>query len=151
MPNYSFECQNEDCNCRFDRLLKMGDWDTHPCPSCGMPAPRFLEGEGFAFGFKQETAKEGNSGVHKEDYPTADHAVGRSAERRWARYDEQRKVKDFVRQNGKTHALMRRDAANGEFVEYEAMSKEGLDDRKQRAAKTFAAIRAAKEARERAR
>lgn len=148
MPRYVFECQNQDCNCRFERVLKMGDHPMHPCPSCREDAPRCIEGEGFAFGFKQEPAKEGNSGVHKEDYPTADHAVGRSAERRWATYDERRKVKEQARAAGGTHALQRQDAPSGDFVEYVPMSGAGLDARKQRAARAFEAIRVAKEARQ---
>lgn len=147
MPVYVFECQNQDCNCRFERNLKMGDHPLHPCPSCHEDAPRCIPGEGFAFGFKQPETKEGNSGVHKEDYPTADYAVGRSAERRWASYEDRRKVKDQARAAGGTHALNRRDDPEGGFVEYAPMGSGGLDARKQRAAKAFEAIRAAKEAR----
>ena len=146
MPRYVFECQTEECNTRFEKMLKMGDWPTYPCPSCKEVAPRCLQGEGISFGFQVEPAKEGNSGVHKEDYPTADQAVGRSASRRWESYQARKKVKDGVRQQGGTHALIRRDG--GTFVEYEGMTKEGLDDRKTRAKTTFAALRAAKEAKE---
>lgn len=148
MPRYVFECQNEECNCRFERTLKMGDHPMHPCPSCNEDAPRCLAAEGFAFGFKMEPAKEGNSGVHKEDYPTADHAVGRSAERRWASYEERKKVKAEARAAGQTHALIRQDAASGDFVEYQPMSQTGLDARKKRASRAFEALRVAKEARE---
>jgi len=145
MPQYVFECQNEDCNCRFDRVLKMGDHPTHICPSCGEPAPRCLIGEGFNFGFKVQDEQQGNSGVHKEDYPTADHAVGRSAESRWANYSERKKVKDTVRKHGENHALIRQDTDT--YSEYQTMSNAGLDDRKARASKVFTALRAAKEGR----
>lgn len=145
MPKYVFECQNEECNCRFDRVLKMGEHPTHVCPSCGDFAPRCLEGEGFAFGFKVEEAKQGNSGVHKEDYPTADHAVGRSAESRWGSYEVRKKVKEDARKGGQTHALIRRDGEG--FVEYEAMSKETRDARKATAPKVLKALAAAKEGR----
>jgi len=145
MPRYVFECQNESCNCRFDRNLKMGEHPTHECPSCHEEAPRCLEGEGFAFGFKVGEAQQGNSGVHKEDYPTADQAVGRSADVRWASYRERDKVKDQVRAGEGTHALIRQNGPD--FVEYQAMSKPGLEARKATGSKVFAAIKAAKEAR----
>jgi len=147
MPKYVFECQNDACNCRFDRVLKMGEHSMHLCPSCGEEAPRCLEGEGFSFGFKV-TVKEGeggNTGVHKEDYPTADFAVGRSAENRWNVMNDRKKLKDGVRGQGGGHALIRRDGAD--FIEYEAMSPSKLEGRKAVAAKTFAAIREAKERR----
>jgi len=145
MPKYVFECQNEQCNCRFDRVLKMGDHPTHTCPSCGEAAPRCLEGEGFAFDFKVGEAQQGNSGVHKEDYPTADHAVGRSANSRWASYQIRKNVKEEARKGGETHALIRHDGDG--FVEYEAMSKEKREARKQAAPKVLKALQAAKEGR----
>ncbi len=151
MPKYVFECQNEDCNCRFERILKIGDHLTHTCPSCGEEAPRWLPGEGFAFGFKQETEKAGNSGVHKEDYPTADHAVGRSAEERWGEYEERKKVKEVARKAGQTHALVRYDNTKEAAVEYRPLSQARLEDRKARAKKAFEAIRVAKEAKAQAR
>jgi len=147
MPKYVFECQNDQCNCRFDRVLKMGEHTLHPCPSCGEEAPRCLEGEGFSFGFKVQVkeGEGGNTGVHKEDYPTADHAVGRSAENRWSTMNERKKVKDVVRGQGDGPALIRRDGPD--FIEYEAMSKAKLAGRKVVASKAFAAIRAQKERR----
>jgi putative FmdB family regulatory protein len=145
MPQYTFECQNEACNCRFDRNLKMAEHTEHICPSCGQIAPRCLEGEGFAFGFKVDGSQTGNSGVHKEDYPTADHAVGRSAESRWASYNERKKVKDHVRQHGVNHALVRRDGDG--YSDYEAMSPVNFTGRKAVGARALAAIRAAKEGR----
>jgi putative FmdB family regulatory protein len=146
MPLYVFECQFEGCGVRFERNLKMGDYRTHECPGCHEPAPRVIEG--FAFGFKEpEGASQGNTGVHKDDYPTADHIVGKDAEKSWAQYHEREKVKNQVRVGGKTHALMRRTDKGGDFVEYEAMSDGGLANRKARAKKAFAALEAAKAAR----
>jgi len=123
----------------------------HPCPSCGDDAPRCIVGEGFAFGFKTEPGKEGNSGVHKDDYPTADQAVGRSAERRWASYEGRKSIKNQVRAVGQTHALARHDAPDGDYVEYSVLDKPGLNARKQRAQRAFDALRVAKEARAAAR
>ncbi len=97
MPQYTFECQN--CEVRFSRTLKMDNHTTHECPSCKDQAPRILEG--FAFQFeKSEGAKPGNSGVHDHDYPTADKAIGRSAEERWGLIHERDKVKEAARQQG---------------------------------------------------
>lgn len=145
MPRYVFECQNESCNCRFDRVLKMGDHPTHPCPSCGEFAPRCLEGEGFAFSIRVGEGQAGNSGVHKEDYPTADHAVGRSAESRWASYQDRKKVKEEARKGGGTHALIRHDGDG--YVEYEAMTPDKREARKVVAPKVLKALEAAKEGR----
>lgn len=78
MPKYTFECPG--CQAQFTRTLKMGDHEAHPCPSCGTAAPRFWGSESFGFGFApSDSAAPGNSGVTKDDYPTADHAVGKSA------------------------------------------------------------------------
>jgi putative FmdB family regulatory protein len=121
MPKYEFECAY--CNLRFERVLKMGDHATHECPKCECDAPRVWDG--FAFGF-QETpgAATANTGVHDKDYPTADKAVGRSAEARWGEYDARNKVKKAVREQGGTPSLMRRNGKG--FVEYEAMSDAGV-------------------------
>lgn len=126
MPKYVFECQTEGCSLRFERSLKMDDHNSHECPNCHEQAPRILEG--FAFGFKEEPGKIGNSGVHKEDYPTADHAVGRDAEARWGHYAARDKVKAEARTQGETHALIRKTGPN--FVEYEPMSTVGREARR---------------------
>lgn len=122
MPKYEFECAY--CNLRFERSLKMGDHTTHECPKCQSDAPRVWDG--FAFGFQDTPgAATANTGVHDKDYPTADKAVGRSSEARWGEYNERDKVKKIVRQRGATGSLMRR---NGQgFVEYEAMSDNGVE------------------------
>lgn len=129
MPKYVFECQREGCSLRFERNLKVGDHPTHACPECSDDAPRVLDQEGFAFAFsKPENAPPGNTGVHKDDYPTADHLVGQDADTRWAKYDEQAKVKKAARDQGGTHALIRHQGSD--FIDYEPMTDAGLEARK---------------------
>jgi putative FmdB family regulatory protein len=144
MPKYVFECQMEGCSVRFERTLKMGDHPSHECPSCHEAAPRVIEG--FAFGFKQSPTQNGNSGVHKEDYPTADHAVGREAEKRWEVYSERDKVKAEARKLGETHALIRKPGPG--FTEYEPMSDVGRAARRNLTKTALGRLQKAKEARE---
>lgn len=144
MPRYTFECQNEGCNLRFDRTLKMGDHLAHECPNCHDQAPRVIEG--FAFDFKEKAgAPPGNTGVHKDDYPTADHAVGKDADKRWVQYRERDAVKNQVRTQGASPALVRRTAADGSYIEYEAMSESKRQIRRTTAKKAIEALRASKE------
>lgn len=125
MPKYSFECST--CSLRFERVLKMGDNPTHDCPECKEEVPRLWEG--FAFGFETNpNAPTGNTGVHQQDYPTADQAVGRSAADRWAQYESRKKVKDEARKQGKTNALIRHEGES--YVEYEPMTDVGLTAQK---------------------
>jgi hypothetical protein len=148
VPRYSFECQTEGCNLKFERSLKMGGHTTFPCPNCHEEAPQIMEG--FAFGFKETPGKIGNSGVHKEDYPTADQAVGRSAEARWNHVHERNKVKGQAREMGQTHALQRRtgkDESGQPFVEYEPMSPVGREARRNLTKTALDRLRVAKEAR----
>lgn len=118
MPVYTFECQR--CSTRFDRTLKMGDHPTHECPSCKEEAPRLFAGTGFGFAFSSGGQAPANSGVHGQDYPTADMAVGRSAEARWSTYAERDKVKKKVREVSGTGALARVDGEG--YVDYASMS-----------------------------
>lgn len=143
MPKYTFECQMEGCALRFERTLKMGEHGSHECPNCHEQAPRVMEG--FAFGFKESGEKVGNSGVHKEDYPTADHAVGRDAERRWGHLAERDKVKAEARKQGETHALMRKTGPG--FVEYEPMSTVGREARRNLTRTALDRLQKAKDAR----
>jgi len=123
MPKYVFECQTDGCNLKFERSLKMtDDHRSHECPSCHEVAPGVIAG--FAFDFK-EGATPGNTGVHKDDYPTADHAVGKDADKRWAYYAEREKVKTAARTQGETPALIRRTGTD--YVEYEPMSDVGRE------------------------
>lgn len=122
MPKYVFECQTEGCSLRFERNLKIGNPVDHPCPECAAAAPRVLEGEGFAFAFAAKAAAPiGNTGVHKDDYPTADHLVGKDSETRWESYERQKKVKDEARQMGGTHALHRHQGKD--YIDYTPMSE----------------------------
>jgi len=113
MPQYTFSCL---CGVQFTRTLKAGNHSMHVCPDCGEEAPRQWDGQGFGFDFTPGSTP-GNSGVTKHDSPTADQAVGRSAEARWEEYDEREKVKEKVREVGGTRALRRRTYANA--IEYE--------------------------------
>jgi len=117
MPRYTFECPL--CSTRFDRTLKMGDHPTHPCPSCKEEALRLFDKTAFGFGFAAGGTAPANSGVHDQDYPSADKIVGRSADMRWATYRERDKVKNQVREIGGSPALER---VEGEgYTEYTAM------------------------------
>ena len=150
MPKYVFDCHNEDCYLRFERNLKMGEHPTHPCPECGKAAPRVLDQEGFAFAFAQpQGAPPGNTGVHKDDYPTADHAVGKDAEQRWGIYEGQAKVKAAAREKGGTHALIRHQGKN--YIDYEPMTTEGLTARKDLTKRAMRAMEAVRDAQRRAR
>lgn len=128
MPKYTFECAG--CQTEFTRMLKMGEHPTHPCGICGLAAPRQWMGQGFGHSFAvPSSAAPANTGVTKNDYPTADHIVGTQAEARWNTYHERARVKEKVREVSGTQTLMRR---HGEgFVEYEAGTKDLIDRRKQ--------------------
>jgi putative FmdB family regulatory protein len=136
VPQYTFECQT--CDLRFTRTLKMENYTTQPCPNCADPAPRVLEG--FAFQFDQAPgASPGNSGVHDHDYPTADKAVGRSADERWALIHERDKVKEEARRQGGTHALIRH--TGQDYIDYEPMNPAGIDARRELAKGMISTIR----------
>lgn len=136
MPRFEFECPY--CNVRFERSLKMGDHPSHPCPKCECDAPRVWNG--FAFGFGETPgAATGNTGVHDKDYPTADKAVGRSAEARWGEYTARAKVKEQAREQGGTHALMRRNGPD--YVEYEPLSDAGFEAHKKLAKEAVEALK----------
>lgn len=138
MPKYMFECQG--CSTRFERTLKMGDYTTHECPGCKDQAPRVLDGESFAFAFAQGAGAPANSGVHDHDYPSADKAVGRSAEQRWALLKERDKVKEAARKQGETHALIRH--TGPDYIDYEPMSDVGLNGRRRLAKEAIETVRA---------
>jgi putative FmdB family regulatory protein len=125
MPVYSFECQR--CSTRFDRTLKLGDHPTHECPSCKEEAPRLFSKNGFGFAFSSGGKAPANSGVHGHDYPTADQAVGRSAEDRWATYTQREEVKKKVREVSGTGALARVDGEG--YTDYASMTAPEKDAR----------------------
>lgn len=127
MPKFTFEC--EPCQTQFTRNLPMGEHPSHPCPTCALPAPRMWMGQGFGFGFAPSpTAAPANTGVAKNDYPTADQVVGSHAEARWGIYNERAKVKEKVREVGGSHILKRRQGDG--YVEYEAGSEAVVAARK---------------------
>ena len=146
MPRYVFECQLETCNLRFERSLKMGEHLSHACPNCGEVAPRVFDKVDLSFGFAPSDGATANSGVHKDDYPTADRLVGKDADARWARLHEREKVKKVARDAGHTHALIRQDGPG--YVEYDAMTPQGLQTRKIITQKAVQAVQRAKEARQ---
>ena len=119
MPRYAFEC--EDCELRFERVLKLGEHPTHACPNCQHEADQVMSGFGFAF--KAGSGPTANSGVHDLDYPTADKAVGRSADRRWEYVNRREAAKKQARDQGGTHALIRHSGKG--FIDYEPMSDRG--------------------------
>jgi putative FmdB family regulatory protein len=124
MPKYAFECP--ECSLRFERNLKVGEHSTHDCPSCKEPAPLVVSGFGFAFAVG--TGATANSGVHDHDYPTADKAVGRSAEDRWKHIRAREAVKKAAREQGQTHALIRH--TGKDYIDYEPMSEQGRTARR---------------------
>ncbi len=124
MPKYVFECPQ--CDVRFERNLKVDEHPTYECPSCHDQAPLVIEG--FDFAFASGSGSPANSGVHNQDYPTADQAVGRSAADRWAMLRARDKVKQQARQMGGTNALIRH-TGNG-FIDYEPMSDVGRTARR---------------------
>lgn len=125
MPKFTFECSA--CLIEFSKNLKMGLHETCPCPECDNPAPRLFEGFGFGFA-ESSTASPGNTGVSKNDYPTADQAVGSSADKRWEVLQAREKVKSAVRSTSGERTLIRRNGTD--YVEYEAGSKNLVDGRK---------------------
>jgi putative FmdB family regulatory protein len=124
MPRYEFECPQ--CALKFDRNLKLGEHPQHECPSCHDPAPLVIAG--FGFSFAEGTGAAANSGVHGQDYPTADQAVGRSASKRWDHIQAREKVKKEARAQGGTPALIRH--TGKDFIDYEPMSSQGRDARR---------------------
>lgn len=124
MPRYAFECA--DCELRFERNLTVGEYSSYVCPSCRKPAPLVLSGFGFAFA--ASSGATANSGVHDHDYPTADKAVGRSAEERWKYLHARDAVKREARKRGETHALIRH--TGKDYVDYEPMSDAGREARR---------------------
>lgn len=136
MPKYTFDCT---CGLQFTRTLKIGNHQNHICPSCGGEAPRKLDRFDFKFGSTAGAAP-GNTGVAKDDYPTADHIVGRDAEGRWDEIRARDQVKEKVREVGGSHALIRHSGEG--YVEYEAGSPQLIEGRKQLAKKLEGAVTA---------
>jgi putative FmdB family regulatory protein len=140
MPFYAFECV--ECQVRFERNLRIGEYQQYPCPSCKKQVPLVPSSFGFSFS-ETAGAPAANSGVHDLDYPTADKAVGRSAHERWAQIDARETVKKQARQQGETHALIRR--TGDDYIDYEPMSDQGRAARKSLAREAFKKLREDKE------
>jgi len=104
----------------------MGEHPTHPCPACKQAADR--KWEGFGFGFARKDGRQGNSGVTKHDYPTADEAIGHDANQKWADYDARGKIKKKVREQAGSEPLIRRDGPG--YTDYQAMTGQEVDARK---------------------
>jgi hypothetical protein len=68
--------------------------------------------------------------VTKHDYPTADIAVGMSADTRWQEIQARETVKRQVRKGGQANALIRKHAPDNTFIEYEAVTPERNEARK---------------------
>ncbi len=143
MPKYAYYC--EPCNLIFERTLKMGLNPHYTCPECQEKAPREWDGEDFGLQFAAPPDRHpADSGVHHQDYPTADRAVGASAEKRWLTYEEKKAVKAKARREGQTHALIRHDGDG--FIDYEPMSLAGREARKKMGKDAFKALEAQKAA-----
>lgn len=104
----------------------MGEHKNHECPNCQEAAPRVFES--FGFSFAQGSGPPANSGVTKHDYPTDDHVVGVSADKRWAEYAAREKVKSEVRKTGGNRALIRKNGTD--YIEYEAGGQRTIEGRK---------------------
>jgi putative FmdB family regulatory protein len=129
MPLYEFECCY--CSLQFKRNLAMDEHATHPCPNCKQVAPRIWAGFGGHAFQTSATAATANTGVHKDDYPTADHAVGKDAEKRWGFQLARNKLKAEVREKTDGGRLLRRDGQG--YIEYEGMQAGHLEARKRTA------------------
>jgi len=138
VPKYTFECPI--CNIKFERVLKMGEHLIHECPECHDPAPLVISEFGFAF--SEGKGSLANSGVHDQDYPTADKAVGRSATKNWGVIEARNKVKKEARKQGQTPALIRH--TGKDFIDYEPMSDLGRGARKKLAKEAIKLINEAK-------
>ena len=124
MPKYQFECF--ECTLRFERNLKSSAHVSHACPECKEQAPLVVSG--FAFSFSPGAGATANSGVHDHDYPTADKAIGRSADTRWNHIRARESVKKAAREKGGTQALMRHTGKG--YIDYEPMSPQGEQARR---------------------
>lgn len=93
MPIYVFTCQ--DCGLRFEKLFRrISDDKEYPC-QCGGTGRRQVTAAAFAFKHPQSQLRgmlPPNTGT-SDDF-NADKAIGRDAEKRWARIHENNAKKD---------------------------------------------------------
>jgi len=125
VPKYLFSC---DCGATFTQTLKIGEHKTHVCPSCSGMAKQVMPKFGFNFALGKNSP--GNSGVTKHDYPTADQAVGQSADARWQEIQARDEVKEEVRKNTGRQALTRKHGPDNKYIEYGGASAEVIQHRK---------------------
>lgn len=124
MPTFEYKCI--ECNLEFEELhITREDTKKHEqeydCPSCGSIAVRIASLTNFNFKVKTP----GNSGVHDIDFPSADKAVGRSADKKWEKIHKEQDERNKVRKKYKTDAI--RKVGN----DYVPMSKNQLNVREQ--------------------
>ncbi len=104
MAKYCFRCPS--CNVQFERVFTMGTAPkTVPCPSCRRSVERHMTFGGF--GFKTSGDVNSPTGVHSLDYPTADMAVGRSADAGWRNYAARDEQKTQTRTESGVRTLQR--------------------------------------------
>lgn len=104
MPVYEYQC--EACNIQFEELFSSREdvnkyQQSCPCSNCGAPSKRVPSIINHSF---KETPGR-TSGSHDLDYPILDKAVGRSAEKKWAKYRKRKEDRDKIRKEHNTNAL----------------------------------------------
>ena len=93
MPVYKYECGK--CGLEFDKLVSRSEGNAEVgCINCDAPAEKIVGKTNFSF---SSTRKQGDTGVHDIDYPVLDKAVGRSAEKRWVKFEDRRAAEDRAR------------------------------------------------------
>jgi hypothetical protein len=98
----------------------------------------------FGFNFALGEGSPGNSGVNKHDYPTADQAVGQSADARWEEIHARDEVKDKVRKVTGNRALRREHGPNDKYIEYSGAGSEIIDHRKKVVRSVEASVKSGK-------
>lgn len=102
MPTFEYIC--ETCESVFEEILidpeEVEQYrGAHPC-QCGSIARRVMSVTNFQF-----KGTPGNSGSHDLDYPMLDKAVGRSANRKWEEFHNEKEKRDKVRREAGQHAV----------------------------------------------
>jgi putative FmdB family regulatory protein len=110
MPVYEYYC--DDCHVEFEELLnsteKVEYFEWHPCPQCHERAERIKVAKisfQFSGGPEAGSGVHGNSGSHDLDYPSMDKAIGRSADRKWSVYNDQKATRDKERRRLGTNSV----------------------------------------------
>lgn len=96
MPIYVFTCQT--CGLRFEKLFRrVSDDKEHPCSECGGVGKRQVTAASFSFKHPQSQLRGAlppNTGT-SDDF-NFDKAIGRDAEKKWAKIHENNAAKDKV-------------------------------------------------------